>query len=60
IENANTAREIFLILKDAKKEKVIRKVAALVRKNSKKYFTKLTRVEALLVGYNGKVEVRVK
>ncbi len=59
IKKANTAREVFLMLKEKGLDKAIGEVCALVKSNSMEYFPKKdVLVCSILVGYNGKVEVK--
>lgn len=58
ISGANTAREVFSILKEKGFDSAIAEVCALVRRNSMEFFPEGVKVCSILVGYNGKVEVK--
>jgi cobalt-precorrin-5B (C1)-methyltransferase len=58
IREANTAREVFLLLKEKGFDSAIAAACALVRRNSLEFFPKGVKVRSILVGYNGKVEVK--
>jgi cobalt-precorrin-5B (C1)-methyltransferase len=56
IEKANTAREVFFILKEAGLEKVFSDICLLVKRHAKGKVGKRIKCAAALVGYDGKLE----
>ncbi len=57
IEGANTAREVFFIFKEEGIKGAIEEITALVKKNGAARSAEGVEVRAMLVGYDGKVEV---
>jgi len=55
VRAANTAREVFFMLKDAGYCGVLDDVCALVRKNAAAITGKGIRLRAILVGYSGEI-----
>lgn len=60
IGNANTAREVFFMLKASGLDGAIEKVSLLVRQNASHYFPRGVNVRAVLVGYDHNVEATAK
>jgi cobalt-precorrin-5B (C1)-methyltransferase len=58
IRSANTAREIFFILKDGGFVKVLREVCSLVRANSREITGNKLKVRSILVGYENDIICR--
>ncbi len=57
IEGANTAREVFFIFKEEGLTGAIRDIVGLVRENAEERSARGVKVRAMLVDYNGSVEV---
>lgn len=55
VRAANTAREVFFMLKDAGYEGVLRDVCRMVRDNASAIIGKGIRLRAILVGYSGEI-----
>ncbi len=55
VENANTAREVFFILKDSGCNAVLKAVCALVKKNAVKIIGKAFTLQCMLAGYNNDI-----
>lgn len=55
IRTANTARQVFFILKEAGLERVLRKVCSLVKANSKEIIRGGAEVRTILVGYDNDI-----
>ncbi len=56
IEGANTAREVFIMLKKENRVEIIDAICDLVKKNSVRFIGKKEELRVFLVGYNGKIE----
>ena len=59
IRNANTARQVFFILKEENLESVFRMVCESVRDNARKMVDSTVKIACILVGYNEEVVVRL-
>src|SRR3990172_3754158 len=57
IRNANTARQVFFILKEENLESVFRMVCESVRDNARKMVDSTVKIACILVGYNEEVVV---